>query len=378
MRIYLLLKTPRHSLASLRSLKVGSETIHFMNIVEREIPIAPAWCLTEDRLTIAFYPQAIKGMLSIDSAERRLPEVPEVASQLKSSAPLLGLTYLDTRALFRTFYPAAQIGVQMAASEWKREGIDLDISILPPARTIERHLQPSTMAFTRATDGLEFTSHQSLPGGSMAGVVPVLLGAGLPAVRSARSTARTTQDMNTLKQFILALHMYQAEKDSFPAAQRNIENDKGLSWRVELLPYLGHMALYKEFHHDEPWNSEHNLSLIKKMPPEFRSASNSGSHAVAVAQAKEVPKGEVDEGMYAAFRTPFVVIRHKDSVFPPGAEKGTKFKDITGGGSNTIAVVVANPEASVIWTKPEDINFEPAKPFAGLRQSWWLLSGRFL
>jgi hypothetical protein len=47
-------------------------------------------------------------------------------------------------------------------------------------------------------------------------------------------------------------------------------NDKGeplLSWRVHLLPRLpGGEELYKQFHLDEPWNSEHNVTLIKLMP----------------------------------------------------------------------------------------------------------------
>lgn len=202
----------------------------------------------------------------------------------------------------------------------------------------------------------------------MAGSLPMLLGATIPAVGSARNAARMTQDMNKLKQMLVALHMYQATHGVFPAAKRTIEKGDGLSWRVELLPYLDQQALYDEFHHDEPWNSEHNLSLIKKMPPFFQSTSQ-GGHAVAVSDAvKEAPKkeGEIDERAYGAFRTPFLTIQHEDSVFPPNAEKGTKFRDIIDGTSNTIAVVMAKPEAAVIWTKPDDLHFNPEKPLVGL------------
>ena len=363
-------ENPRRNHASLRTVKVGSETIYFMNIVERENPIAPAWCLTEDRLTIAFYPQAIKGMLSIDSAEKRLSEVPEVASQLSSSAPLLGLTYFDTRTLFRTFYPAAQIGMQMAASEWQREGFNLDISFLPPARTIERHLQPSTMAFARATDGLEFTSHQSVPGGSVAGVVPVLLGAGFPAVTSARSAARTNQDINKLKNIMLAMHNHHDVHRRLPAAEKKLEKGKGLSWRVALLPFLEEPALYDEFHHDEPWDSKHNLTLIRKMPQIYRSSSTPASRAVIIDAAKEEAivkeADKVDESAYDAYKTRFLTLRHEDSIFPPGLEKGLGFRSVTDGTSKTIGVVQAKPEAAVIWTKPDDLDFDPEEPLAGL------------
>lgn len=42
-----------------------------------------------------------------------------------------------------------------------------------------------------------------------------------------------------------------------------------LSWRVRLLPYLGHAELHKQFRLNEPWNSKHNLPLVAKMPSEF-------------------------------------------------------------------------------------------------------------
>ncbi|HKB04137.1 MAG TPA: DUF1559 domain-containing protein, partial [Gemmataceae bacterium] len=43
-----------------------------------------------------------------------------------------------------------------------------------------------------------------------------------------------------------------------------------LSWRVELLPYMEQADLYKQFRRDEPWDSEHNLQLLAKMPDVFR------------------------------------------------------------------------------------------------------------
>jgi hypothetical protein len=43
-----------------------------------------------------------------------------------------------------------------------------------------------------------------------------------------------------------------------------------LSWRVELLPYLGEQALYNQFKRDEPWDSPHNRKLLSKMPNKSR------------------------------------------------------------------------------------------------------------
>lgn len=45
---------------------------------------------------------------------------------------------------------------------------------------------------------------------------------------------------------------------------------KRLSWRVLLLPYLGHIDLYSKFRLDEPWDIEWNSKLIEEMPDVFR------------------------------------------------------------------------------------------------------------
>ncbi|MFO1066076.1 MAG: DUF1559 domain-containing protein [Pirellulales bacterium] len=47
------------------------------------------------------------------------------------------------------------------------------------------------------------------------------------------------------------------------------EGQSKLGWRVAMLPYLGEKKLYNEFHHDEPWNKEHNEELLAKMPRVF-------------------------------------------------------------------------------------------------------------
>lgn len=51
-----------------------------------------------------------------------------------------------------------------------------------------------------------------------------------------------------------------------------------LSWRVELLPYLGYDALYKQFNHKEPWFSDQNRKLTWKMPDVFRIESGAKTH----------------------------------------------------------------------------------------------------
>ena len=71
----------------------------------------------------------------------------------------------------------------------------------------------------------------------------------------------------------------QAEKETADAVAKGVgamyekqkDVERGLSWRVALLPYLGYRNLYEQFRHDEPWDSPHNRKLIAKMPPVYES-----------------------------------------------------------------------------------------------------------
>ncbi|HZZ29418.1 MAG TPA: DUF1559 domain-containing protein [Pirellulales bacterium] len=164
----------------------------------------------------------------------------------------------------------------------------------------------------------------------------------LPAVQAAREAAHRTEDSNNLKQLGLALLNYADANKRLPA--RAIFDKDGkplLSWRVMILPYLEENELYKQFHLDEPWDSEHNKTLIEKMPdaykhPEFNEPG----------------------------KTLYVVPVGKGLAFE-GTE-GLRLKDFTDGLSNTIMLVEAAPAKAVPWTKPEDWSPDDNNPMKDL------------
>ena len=96
----------------------------------------------------------------------------------------------------------------------------------------------------------------------------------VPAVHSTRGAAQRTQSMNNLKQ--IAPGDAQLRRRQQEPSRRPIKADKDgkplLSWRVLILPYVEQEDLYKQFHLDEPWDSEHNKKLIEKMPAVYRVA----------------------------------------------------------------------------------------------------------
>ncbi|MGA2254577.1 MAG: DUF1559 domain-containing protein, partial [Thermoguttaceae bacterium] len=172
---------------------------------------------------------------------------------------------------------------------------------------------------------------------------PVELSPSTTPVPRATMNARV-QSMNNLKQIALAAHNYHAANNTFPPAYiaDKTTGKPLLSWRVAILPYIEQDVLYRQFHLDEPWDSEHNKKLIPRIPSTYRS---------------------IDRKL-APWTTRYLTLRHKDSAFP--GKDGVGLADITDGTSNTIMVVEADDAHAVIWTKPEDLEFDPAKPGVGL------------
>jgi Protein of unknown function (DUF1559) len=163
-----------------------------------------------------------------------------------------------------------------------------------------------------------------------------------PVVASIRTAAGRMQSMNNLRQMTLAMHNYHDTYGKFPAAYTVDKDDKPLlSWRVHILPYIEQDALYKEFHLDEPWDSEHNKKLIPRMPKVYLSSD------------------KLLEGM-----TGYVAPIGDATIFP--GKDAVKITDITDGTSNTVILMEADEKNSVIWTKPDDLKVDPKKPEAGL------------
>lgn len=180
----------------------------------------------------------------------------------------------------------------------------------------------------------------------------IMVGMLLPAVQQVREAARATQTMNSVRQLTLAAHNYEASYQHFPVADGDPERGDGsmLSWRVKLLPYIDEQELYDQFHHNEPWDSPHNQSLIGQMPAIFTSPSanflEEGKTLFVVATPR--PGADLSE----------------KTIFTPG--ETVSFPEITDGSSNTAFIFEVNEEAAVTWTQPKDWEFDPLDPHRDL------------
>jgi len=169
----------------------------------------------------------------------------------------------------------------------------------------------------------------------------VMVGLLLPAVQASREAARRMTSSNNIKQIMLAFHNYHDAYRHLPAAiKRDPQGQPLLSWRVAILPFIEEAELYNEFHLDEPWDSEHNLRLLDRMPSTYADPSLPLPPGMTIYQ---VPTGD---GL----------------LFEPSAT--IRFAQVTDGLSNTIALFEANAEVAVPWTKPVDAPIDPANPLA--------------
>jgi hypothetical protein len=328
------------------SFTFAGKTVHVLDL-GANLPLAPAWCLTDNQLVVGLYPEAIKAFLARNRGFQSLSKVPEVMSALADGGQAMGFCYTDTRRLFDLTYPFLPVFSQMLAGQMRQQGIELPAGLLPSAGSIRRHLRPSVSTLRRTPAGIETVSRQTLPGGMGVSTLPVAAGLLLPAVQKVRAAADRVKSANNLKQIALAMHNYHDTQASLPPAYRANKDGKALlSWRVLILPYIEQKALYDEFHLDEPWDSPHNKKLIARMPEVYHSPA---SHAAP--------------GM-----TNYLTVRGADTAFP--GEKGVRFADITDGLSNTIMIVEASDRKAVIWTRPDDFEFNEKNPIDGLVGLW--------
>lgn len=253
------------------------------------------------------------GPLS-EPAVRLLPELQSIA--LHGQLP-------PTRMSLELQTAAPDSAAQLAAL------LNLQISSAAPAAAKALHLTVRDATVSLRKDSLDE---------SMEAVRMVL-----SLLRPARDAADRQTVMNQLKQHALAMHNFYDVHGRFPPQRLAAADGQPLlSWRVLILPYLGHKDLYDQFRLDEPWDSPHNLQLVDQMPADFRSPDDA-------------------ETLTAAGKTRFVGPLTEHSLFGRPGES-VRFQDIIDGTSNTLMVVQTTAAQAVVWTQPTDLRVSEDHP----------------
>jgi prepilin-type processing-associated H-X9-DG protein len=172
------------------------------------------------------------------------------------------------------------------------------------------------------------------------GIVLVLIGILIPAIRRGRDVAARVECTNNLHQIVLASHNYETQNDHFPPATMenpDLPPEKRLSWFVHLLPYIESSPLYSMLDKKAAWDAAQNHDVVTKSykpylcPPIYE--MNRPDLAVTCfvgmtgvgTDAAELPKDSPRAGVF-------------------GYDRITKFVDIKDGMSNTIMVMETDKE----------------------------------
>ncbi|MCO8121816.1 DUF1559 domain-containing protein [Stieleria sp. TO1_6] len=140
---------------------------------------------------------------------------------------------------------------------------------------------------------------------------------------------RRRHAFRSIKKIAQALERYHQKEGIFPPPYKTVDGGfKGLSWRVELLPYLGYETLYQKFDKSQPWNREPNQSLLELIPDEYVSPERFDT------------------------KTNFQLPAHPTFTFGEG--RTTSQRRIEDGAENTILLLEVDDRDAVPWTSPED------------------------
>lgn len=159
----------------------------------------------------------------------------------------------------------------------------------------------------------------------------------LPVFQSLQERNERTLCMNHLGRIARALNEYAATHGTYPPPTVYDADGKALySWRVLILRELGEFDLHNQFRFDEPWDSEHNSSLLGTRCPR-----------VFISPRRRDYKDSSESSYF--------LIVGEGTIFP-NSKSSLASQDIVDGPQNTLLVVEAKNSIHE-WTKPMNIDF---------------------
>jgi Protein of unknown function (DUF1559)/Protein of unknown function (DUF3352) len=246
---------------------------------------------------------------------------------------------LDTAAIANLLFPLA---MQFLGNQPLTPGGKLVFNDLPSVEVLTDQVAPNLTALFKTETGFQVVHRQTYPGTSPLPFAGAALAFSVPMSIAGQPLGAVAESQNNVRQLILAAHNHESAYQKLPPSfTADAEGKPLLSWRVKILPFLEEQELYEQFHHDEPWDSEHNLKLAAKMPDAFKH-----------------PRMKLAEG-----KTVYLGVTGKDGILVspqgnPKAANGRGLNSVVDGTSNTVMIVEVAEKNAVTWTAPGDFDFE--------------------
>jgi hypothetical protein len=192
-------------------------------------------------------------------------------------------------------------------------------------------------------------------GGIILGWVGVALmpfGLAIVAVGEVREAAARMRAANNMRQLALAMHNYHDSNDRFPTAYTLVDSRKGqalepgVSWRVEIMPYVEAGPVYSWFDHKEAWDGPTNLRLAQ-MP-------------IKVYQLRDDTSTPPNQTHYQVFLT--APQSGQRSMFNAQDHFGEKVSLGHMERLQSNVILIAEAPTAVPWTAPWDMTFDSNAP----------------
>ena len=244
----------------------------------------------------------------------------------------------DYNRYWRTYFDPIALRVQITPQRYRLETIVLPLI----DNSIYTSLSQALGGTPEALDALPVPKRNIFSVAVKLNKLELLKQAGLG---DEKPVEKDEPNVDNLRVLALAMINYADTFGKLPAPAIDSKDGKPLfSWRVAILPFVEQDALYKEFHLDEPWDSDHNKKLIAKMPKIFRA-----------------PGSKAGEG-----KTTYLLPVGKGAPWETSTTKLSYPAGFTDGTSNTVLLVDAADDRAVTWTKPDDLKYDAADPRKGL------------
>ena len=318
------------------------------------------------------------------------------AEQRAQDAELRALALKRTQKLGRILF-AALIGISVLLTSWWRAA--------------EQHAQTLALLNDQQEQQLRMRQERLDLANEAAVKMQDFLTPVAAAVQETEEAVRHAQVLRQLRAIVTATHNYHAVHQRFPADIVDASGEPLLSWRVHLLPYLGHLDLHRRFRLDERWDSPHNAALLEQIPDVYARplrddasmALREGMEIADRAQAsaalslEEIEEQLSVEFVQLQFTNQLLEFVQRSRVFDlrgqatedeaeryivdtaepltyfqglegPGTlfEKGAEIRmaDVMDGLSNTLLLVESME--GVPWTRPGGLPFDPSGPLPAI------------
>jgi Protein of unknown function (DUF1559) len=331
---------------TITSVRSGDVDVYSLHDSDSQYPFSISWCLVDNHLFVALFPQNLRSKLHLAENGERLAARSDLMPDFNSERRVVSYWYADTVKIADSIVPLLPWLKSLPAwSLGLEENVrPVDTTNLPAIALIRPYLRPSTGWMVYHSKGIEIEQKLGVPASGSIASLPVAAATLLPSIHHANIQAKYASSLGKLRTICNAVIAYQEDKGRLPPLYEMTRDGKpGLSWRVLVLPYLEQKGLYDRFQLAEPWDSPNNRPLISLMPDVYRS---------------NISKSPMDH-------TNFLAIAGENTVWTL-PEKPITITDVVDGEGMTLLAVEVDDDRAVLWSRPQEFEWQPENPTAGL------------